>query len=785
MEGTLCSFCAGLGPDICRALERLSSVNGPPRNKKDDIWLKSPMSPWHKTLAAVDASSSSCGLCKIIMKGWQWAREDGVEQALRDAMFDPQAPPPWLKDPINRIPAYRDSPRIALRIRRLPRVEDGRKNKYSYFLSVRCSPYARASSDVLEPVTTELRIAWAKPDPVINGNECDENHTSDAVHVEPADIGLHVDLLVHAHPLSPQSLNVARGWLETCVNSHGSACSPPLAAEGRLPTRLLEIVPDSGTIYLRETQALRPLEDARYVALSHCWGQGGTPFTTTRQTLALRLGGIQVSALPQTFRDAVTLVGRLGLRYLWIDSLCIIQDDADDWAREAARMADIYRNAHLVVNAANSDADSKAFLSPRNIPDTVRLAPTSPEGQRLCLQLLPPEGRRWTDPSGPDHLGGEPVSSRAWCLQERYLPVRALQYGSYQAFWECERMRASEDGDAVAQPGSHLKRLCDTGAITDSVFARLDRSPSGERVQRVNWADWYRMVEDYTARSITKHTDRLPALSGLAQAVTRETSAEYFAGLWESGLIEGLLWCRAQPKQVLTATPNYVAPSWSWASVVGPVQFPIYTWYTKRAYWKRDMSDFEHLADYLGYSTVNKDLGPRGEVEAGYLSLKAPMLPVASIRGRQDQDPVLHSLFGQAPSRSEVADIVVKMKTLGSRSIWVEGGLDNPAITIGTTKLSVVFLTRLPHVLEEGFIEHRFGLILQRLDGTEHYKRVGFIDGVVLTKSFLNEIRGRGEFSIVGFARPFEEGDIDKEDLRPNDLADDPFKIPAVELKIC
>jgi hypothetical protein len=578
-----------------------------------------------------------------------------------------------------------------------------------------------------------------------------------------------------------------------------------------MPTRVLEIlVPDGNRICLRKAQALPADDGRRYVALSHCWGQGGTPFTSTRGTLPLRMEGIDIATLPKTFRDAVALVQRLGLRYLWIDSLCIVQDDSDDWARESAQMANVYRRAHLVLNAANSPGDTAGFLSERVILDTVLLPPpplsTTGLGsseQQLGLQLRSPSGKRWHDPSGPDNLAGEPVTARAWCLQERYLPTRALQYGTYQAFWECESMRASEVGDAVAQEleggrGGRLTRLCRTGngaAGSGSVFARQRRDPryeGGSDSEDVAWIGWYKMIEDYTARQITKATDRLPALSGLAQAVASKTQPgnHYLAGLWRFGLLEGLLWCKARPGSQALVQPGllYVAPSWSWASVAGPVRFPIYTWYTKRARWKAKMADFEPLAEYLGHSTQRLDADPYGRLGLSRLLLRAPVLPVESIgTPRPRIAPGLESLFGQEPARSEVADVVVQMRT-GSGSIWIEGGFDRPnqSAAIKTKKLSVVLLTRLPHVLEHGFIEHRFGLILKRVEtGSNKYRRVGFVDGVVLEKksTLAAMMLGREPFSIVGYPRPHEAGDIDGEG-RDNDLARDPLKLEKTKITI-
>ncbi|AEO65242.1 uncharacterized protein THITE_35556 [Thermothielavioides terrestris NRRL 8126] len=774
MEGTLCSLCAGL--DVYGAVECLLSREG--AYSDDSVCLES---PWHGTLAAVDASSASCGLCSIVMKGWQASREVVVEQATRDAMFDPLDPPQGLDAPVRQITEYRNSPVSLEIVRRARRVDDGRRNQSSLFLRAQCcGPATRTSFDVLDPVTVELRIMREKPDAV-----AEDPASGSANRVSTAQIDLNTDLLVPEDPLSQTSLDTVCGWLKTCVNHHGTACIPSAAPKGWLPTRLLEIGPGGHSIFLRETQAMKLAADVRYVALSHCWGQGRTPFTTTRQTMPSRMAGIDVGVLPQTFQDSVGLTNSLGLQYLWIDSLCIIQDDAGDWAKEAAQMANVYRYAHLVLNAANSDADAAGFLSPRHAQDTVRLPPATPGRRHLCLQLCPPESRRWIDPAGPDNLNWEPISRRAWCLQERCLPMRSLQYGSHQAFWECEMMRASEDGDAITQEKGHLKRLCETANIADSVFARPDRDPSSEREQKVNWGDWHRMVEDYTARHITAHTDRLPALSGLAQAVVRESGGEYLAGLWKSGLIEGLLWHKAQPGRDITPTPEYVAPSWSWASVIGPLQFPIYTWYTQRAFWKAKMADFEPLAEYVRHSTVNRDADPYGRLAEGYLVLKAPLLPVLSVRRRQGQAPALRSLFGQAPARSEVADAVVKLAT-PSGNVWVEGGFDDTRRGADHPEnLVVVFLARLPHVLDDGFVEHRFGLILRPVRGEAAlYRRVGFVDGVLLSKSFFDAVRGRGEYSIIGYRRPFARGDLD-EDKRDNDLAADPLMLDKTDVRIC
>ncbi|KAK3939449.1 heterokaryon incompatibility protein-domain-containing protein [Diplogelasinospora grovesii] len=777
---------------LCQLCEKLDFHDAFGQAREEEEELSSEPSRWHAQLSLVQKSAATCALCALVMKGWRQSRETVVENSLSECMFDPQENSPAdLNESVTNIEAYSHGARLSLEVVRRPRmVDDGRRNRHSLFLRAECAPRVRGSWEAHDPLVTELRIV-REPSSMLP----DDDISSPVV-----------DELVLSNPLSQNSLAVARGWLETCVKHHGSTCSPSGGGgRRRTPSRLLEVVTQSAgnntRVYLREAARFTQNNavDTRYVALSHCWGWGGTPFTTTTRTLKRRMDGIEMDELPQTLRDAVVVVSKLGLRYLWIDSLCIVQDDAHDWYAESAEMAGIYRNAHLVLGAAAGPSDAVGFLGNRQVLDVVQLPAGNGKPFSLALQLLPPQGRRWTDPEGPDSLLGEPLSARAWCLQERYLPTRALYYGTGQAFWECEKMRVSEDGDAVAQRGSHLKRLCKTSNISQSVFARARSSQSTSRSpSQVSWAGWYGMVEDYTARGITKHTDRLPALSGLAQSVAGATGAEYLAGLWKSGLLEGLVWCRAQPGQIMgdtLAVGEYVAPSWSWASVTGPVQFPIYTWYDTRARWKSMLSDFESLAEHVSHSTDKKDLDPYGRLQSGsYLRIRAPLLPVVAVLPRQANPPVIMGLFGQEPLRSAVADKTVELRIGGGRrsafsakQIWIEGGFDGAEVA-GTRELYVVFLTRLPHVLDHGWAEHRFGLIVERLENGQenHYRRVGFVDGCILGQTHSSLVRWAmkhvqqqdpdtsGNFGIVGYRRPYKNGDVDDEE-RPNNLVSDPL----------
>ncbi|KAK4682171.1 hypothetical protein QC764_113110 [Podospora pseudoanserina] len=819
MSDDLCTLCLSLSTTIHEAFT--------------DEAEATPLSPlWHKTLGEVHTSSFTCRFCVIVIKGWSQSRVVQVERATLEADYDAEHPPTDLHRPIHEIPAYRNEAELEISLEKLPRyLDDGRRLTNRWAVVCNCNVKSSTSFDVHPSLRAHLNLA--RLDGEGDTEAADRNAVcapqelrfgQATLEAEPgAETGQDINVvpLVSASPLSKQSLTLAKTWLNKCVDEHGRTCQPLDKPVGWMPSRLIGFFPGGDRIYLQEKKSIDSDghdQDDRFVALSHCWGAGGTPFMTTRKTLALHTHeGIEISKLPQTFRDAVILMASLGLRYVWIDSLCILQDDPEDWAREAAQMADIYRYAHLVIIGANSPGDTLGFLSSREAPDVVPLPPpppTSPSSSRtttnikLCLQL---DDRDWTyswkSTENPDHLRNEPLSSRAWCLQERFLPLRALQYGTRQAFWECNTIRANEDGEAVGKnilsmQRNHVSRLAKTANVKKTVFSKgtwrpADREASGGC--RYNWVDWYWMVQDFTARDITKATDRFPAVAGLAREVVRirskndheamrEMPGEYMAGLWKSGVLEGLFWCRAVPERLLESTKEHVAPSWSWASVVGQVQFPVYEWYEKRAAWKSNVLDFEPLAEYVSHSLELRDHDPFGRLAGGTLTMRGPLLPVTKIKARQEKEPPLNDVYGLAPSRSEVTDGIYRLQTERNGCIWVEGGTDFPSSDsqIDTDGLAAMLLIRVPHVLDHGFIDCRFGLLLKRLDDG-CYQRVGFVDGAIMKETGLPFFKS---FEVVGYPRPYEEGDMDdvRRDWRArrhNDLALDPLRLEKKEVTIC
>ncbi|KAL1614359.1 hypothetical protein SLS54_009786 [Diplodia seriata] len=163
-------------------------------------------------------------------------------------------------------------------------------------------------------------------------------------------------------------------WLDYCRETH-EACVSPMNPhyddeediEPELPRRVLDVGEAStpSTVRLVEANGLH----AHYVALSHCWGPPDKhPLRTTTATLAKHLKGIEFEQLPKTFQDAAIITRALGLKYLWIDSLCILQDNEDEWREEVGKMGSLYQLATLTVAASGAhDASEGCYMSKTGI----------------------------------------------------------------------------------------------------------------------------------------------------------------------------------------------------------------------------------------------------------------------------------------------------------------------------------------------------------------------------------------------------------------------------------
>ncbi|KAI0966120.1 heterokaryon incompatibility protein-domain-containing protein [Xylaria arbuscula] len=345
-------------------------------------------------------------------------------------------------------------------------------------------------------------------------------------------------------------------WIEECRLKHLECNSQKSDVGQRLPTRVLD------TEHVRLTGRLRLLHTGsalgKYIALSHSWG-GHQPAKTVRLNLAARCAGFPLSELPLTFRDAVAVAIEIGIQYIWIDSLCIIQDDPEDWKREAATMGDVYLHSYLTIAATRAANSEAGFLGPRSFTHTVqvRLADVTSGADDRNIYACQ---RR----SFANDVDDGPLNRRAWVLQERVLSPRTLHFTEHQVYWECWEYHQGEDLEY--QYLGVMKK--EAFPVQFSPRSLLCNSPA--RSPRLPRGLWY-LFSEYSSFGLTFQTDKLVAIGGLVQKLESRLQINYLKGVWKEFLHHSVLWsARTEDLEYL---PLIGAPSWSWASRNGPVNF--------------------------------------------------------------------------------------------------------------------------------------------------------------------------------------------------------------------
>ncbi|KAJ3457106.1 hypothetical protein MRS44_014247 [Fusarium solani] len=301
-----------------------------------------------------------------------------------------------------------------------------------------------------------------------------------------------------------------------------------------------------------------------YIALSYCWG-GTKVLKLTAATEKELKSGVSISRLPRTIQDAVWVTRQLDMRYIWVDSMCIIQDSPADWAKEAASMGDVYRNCHFAIAALGASSSAEGLFTKRD-----------------PLAFMP--CRLYTDENEHDinivgslsaahqvFFDGAPLHTRGWVLQERILAPRTLNFGAVLA-WECREVRRSDLGmheeDRLPKASLHSFTPHNKGSM-----------PSDEEREafRRFWED--DILHHYTRTRLTDWTDRLVAISGLIQDLEDRTGWESVCGLWKPILRQGLCWTPLFKS--MKRVPG--APTWSWGSVNGDLYHPADLPVNKRA----------------------------------------------------------------------------------------------------------------------------------------------------------------------------------------------------------
>ncbi|KAJ4993159.1 hypothetical protein SVAN01_01511 [Stagonosporopsis vannaccii] len=405
---------------------------------------------------------------------------------------------------------------------------------------------------------------------------------------------------------SVSSVLQAKRWLRRCSATHANCGSVDLDVP--LPTRLIHVEFGLRRLRLVETKGMR----GRYACLSHCWGDQGSTMAnqtskTTRMNRSSNLENIDFTSLPRTFIDAVVFTKKLGLKYLWIDSLCIVQDDQDDWRHEASLMASIYENAVVTLGATASASSAEGlFRSSSSIHEPIELRGKTAKGKGYVLY-----GR-----SRLNHwLHDTSLFKRGWILQERFLSPRFLHFASNELIWEC---RHGMDCECSGQKLSETTESNPVGyfnAYKSNYLGAFTASPF--RVQ-VAWRD---VVNTYSQLNLSHAKDKLPALSGIAKKFTGIRPGDrYLAGLWESSFVEDLLWRSISTgKKGLQPRPDkWRAPTWSWASVDSAVGTRGYEY----NHGNDHGSSLVPCIDVLAVNCVPAGEDITGELSSGYVVLR-------------------------------------------------------------------------------------------------------------------------------------------------------------------
>lgn len=491
--------------------------------------------------------------------------------------------------------------------------------------------------------------------------------------------------------------DVVRAWMDNCHKRHKICAPTPENDPPLLPSRVIDVTKDGLDPRLIVSDGQR----GHYAALSHCWG-GLQLLQTKAATLAQYQDYIPMDQLSKSFKDAITIARKLRIPFLWIDSLCIVQDSEQDWHHESALMSSIYRNSILTISATGAVDGSRGCFIPEVHSDIVQLPQmfSDTNGRAYVTgSRLGTYGPPWAD-----KVASGPLFQRAWALQESCLSRGILHCCTGQLVWECcekieaqygyteERSNAwhpsfsgrveamkkaydgvyefedyteeENDGDesedvgtkmedreqlaAQHQPADQLGRQDNQnekdddstieeseetaiakmedvqietsaeddeeqqepvtrrfvvslqeppyGRSTYTFDLRMNDSKASQKPTMLNrptdsdlydfldvasrncrYKIWYDLVTSYTGRYLTKASDKLPAIAGLAAAIHNITQDSYFAGHWRVELERSLFW--RTDKEVVSPEParcrDYRAPSWAWPSIDGMVHW---TW---------------------------------------------------------------------------------------------------------------------------------------------------------------------------------------------------------------
>jgi hypothetical protein len=405
-----------------------------------------------------------------------------------------------------------------------------------------------------------------------------------------------------------ENLELARAWLSNCLDNHPS-CGPR-QQERWLPTRLLDVGScENQAVCLVSGSRLDP--ESPYAALSHRWGTDKS-FVLSSTNLASYQANIPVNELSSTICQAIEVTRGLALQYLWVDSMCIVQDDADDWARESATMSKVYGLSTCTIAAANSSSIRNGCFTRRNqyLVRPCRVPNPFKTDSKYSFHIM----SQYLNQIHDREVRRSEWYSRGWVFQERTLSPRLLIFSGNQILWACERLQAAETWPSGKTSENYIDRF-ESFAVEKARFYKLLGRLNGVSTSH---SAWWTFIQDYMSAELTVRSDRLVALQGIATLIESLTGQAYCGGFWlNDNLPHSLLW--KPPAHRMPRPMEYRGPSWSWASIDGKVQL------------NSGPSQGANLIRVLGKVYVYDGASPKSRSPQDGLRVAGLLLPAAAL----------------------------------------------------------------------------------------------------------------------------------------------------------
>jgi hypothetical protein len=434
---------------------------------------------------------------------------------------------------------------------------------------------------------------------------------------------------------SDAAISKMKKWLSKCLNEHKNCKIPD---HNFVPSRLIHVGALDGS---KEPFLVERGTPCPYVALSYCWGSNlDGVLTTTKKNLVSHREVIPLRSLPQTLQDAILVSRGIGIEYVWVDYICIVQDDEEDWFRQSGQMSLIYSNSCLTISAEGAESCKMGFLGEHKYGQPGWKRP----GRVGCprdeyLDVVEKDIGQF----GSITMPLPPLLTRGWCTQESVLPIRKLRLTGDEMIWvcndgfqcECGHWEWDSDKDNEAEypwiqrqykPSFYNLK---TDFMSNLVELGYDKwSP---------YEDWRYVITLFSRTKLTYERDTLSAVSGLAQVVQRATERlngvpdRYLAGLWENDLARGLAWktLRSSHVDVKHKRPlTYRAPSWSWASLDGPITWSIGTNMVLGGEYEVQ----NELTVSEAHCNALSSFDLTGQVSSGFIILTGHLAPVQLVR---------------------------------------------------------------------------------------------------------------------------------------------------------